>query len=81
MSRLEQEVDPRVGQPQQQPGENREVTQPVGWNRASDRDVPRDHLSRPTISSVVSATATPALRNASSLLFAVPRLPEMIAPA
>ena len=33
------------------------------------------------MSSVVSATATPACRNASSLLFAVPRLPEMMAPA
>src|SRR5260370_1454383 len=34
-----------------------------------------------TMSTVVSATATPAARNASSLLLAVPRLPETMAPA
>src|ERR1700693_113011 len=81
VGRLEEEVHPGVYQPQQQPGEQSDVAQPVGRHRAVEADRERGHLSSPTISSVVSATATPAFRKASSLLFAVPRLPEMIAPA
>ena len=81
MGSLEHKEKSRVGQPEQQPGQQAEISDPVGWNRTGQSHGHRDHLSSPTISSVVSATATPALRKASSLLFAVPRLPEMIAPA
>src|ERR1700674_1322915 len=81
MGSLQQEVHPRVHEPEQQAGEQSDIPQPVRGNRAIEADRERYHLSSPTMSSVVSATATPALRKASSLLFAVPRLPEMIAPA
>src|SRR6202171_4829852 len=78
---LEQEVHARVHEPEHEGSEQREVAQSLSGHGPVQGDRQRHHLSRPTMSSVVSATATPALRNASSLLLAVPRLPEMMAPA
>src|ERR1700682_2321231 len=78
---LQREEDPRVREPEQETGEQTEVAQPVRRNGPGEADRRRAHRSSPTMSSVVSATATPVFRNASSLLLAVPRLPEMIAPA
>src|SRR6266571_4154145 len=74
-------IHPRVGEPHDEGHQQTEVAQAVGWKSFRDRDRQRRHCSIPTISSVVSATATPAALKASSLLLAVPRLPEMIAPA
>src|SRR5467141_3710135 len=75
-------VDARVDEPQGKAAEDAEVAEPLIALRLRDR-YREGHAerSRPTMSSVVSATATPAALNASSLLLAVPRLPEMIAPA
>src|ERR1035437_842844 len=93
VTHLDDPVDTRVGEPQQQAAEHRKIAQAVAGRGPRDGDgerhrqpsvgahPPRRYRRRPTISSVVSATATPAFRKASSLLFAVPRLPEMIAPA
>src|SRR5438477_1961161 len=75
-------VDAGIDEPQGQAAEDAEVAETLISLGLRDRDG-EGHAdrSRPTMSSVVSATATPAALNASSLLFAVPRLPEMIAPA
>src|SRR5258708_13874753 len=71
----------RVREPQDKGDEDGKVSLAVCGHRPRHRDGQRDHLSMPTIRSVVSATSIPALRKASSLLLAVPRLPETIAPA
>src|SRR5260370_7073101 len=75
-------VQTRVDEPQRERAEQTKVSKPLGGECLDERDrVCHAERSKPTMSSVVSATATPAALNASSLLFAVPRLPEMIAPA
>src|SRR5579859_2155615 len=86
MRHVEGPVEARVDQPGGEAGEHPQVSHPVAWHGSVQGDR-RDHnaesnqRSRETMSSVVSATATPACRKASSLLFAVPRFPEMMAPA
>src|SRR5260370_41806583 len=82
MRRVQGPVHARVNKPQGEAAEYGEVAKPLIAARLGDRDRQgHDQRSKPTVSSVVSATATPAGLKLSFFLFALPALPEIFAPA